>query len=699
MCCFSFSGAVCIGDNTTTYLRSEGTRLMEFATHTIKNVTLNMCASACTSRREGHECSSFEYDARSQECSMHTEDGQPFGPSVITKTDGPIAFFQQVCVKGDSLCSTPYGFERFPQSVLIGHAMEVLTTSSLSECLSRCLTAGATSQAQCRSVMFFYETGECIMNRERRTDKPDLFMEGVQDRLVDYFESNCHDVHCFTGQLHWIRTEDYFIIHEKDVVIESMGIDECRAVCQENLVGAEKFPCRAFVYNAAKKECHLTAESGYTGRRRNSFNLNPISNGEYFEKYCLQVPFTCLEASFEQVADRKMTTVPYKDLCSLSETSQFSHPELFVEAENNDYFDKICDPVPASKRHSGVSKGREPVVEGVTSIALDEDEALNDEDERTSLGLEDIDEVSRAVTFTDTSTSAIEVGQNVVGRKEAETIGTVVDDTADFQGEPSPAVKALTTMLVAGLTSECRMSGVTVKVEFASSTSGNLYIKENFANCRTEFNNASAVELHIPFPESDDPDPRCPGIEIAPSVWSFPIVVQRNDVSAPSVVTSVDRIFNVTCDYADLIDKEGSPIVPSDDPNDEAKSSRIEMQILRHGQPVTTVPLGEEVELRWKIVNQSSGLGYFVDNCAAERVGGTPPQPEPLQIIEHGCPDKRVENRLIKSPVVPVSDGFSTKMKVFRFDGSRRVRIRCTIDVCIESCAPVRIYSSISSNH
>ncbi|WKY06343.1 hypothetical protein Q1695_006500 [Nippostrongylus brasiliensis] len=675
-------GALCIGDNTTTYLRSEGTRLMEFATHTIKNVTLNMCASACTSRREGHECSSFEYDARSQECSMHTEDGQPFGPSVITKTDGPIAFFQQVCVKGDSLCSTPYGFERFPQSVLIGHAMEVLTTSSLSECLSRCLTAGATSQAQCRSVMFFYETGECIMNRERRTDKPDLFMEGVQDRLVDYFESNCHDVHCFTGQLHWIRTEDYFISHEKDVVIESMGIDECRAVCQENLVGAEKFPCRAFVYNAAKKECHLTAESGYTGRRRNSFNLNPISSGEYFEKYCLQVPFTCLEASFEQVADRKMTTVPYKEFGSLS-----VHSCLAGCLNDGDKIFARCRRRRSSHTQNCSLKRRTTTISTKFVTPFQHQNVV-----RTSLGLEDIDEVSRAVTFTDTSTSAIEVGQNVVGRKEAETIGTVVDDTADFQGEPSPAVKAR-------LTSECRMSGVTVKVEFASSTSGNLYIKENFANCRTEFNNASAVELHIPFPESDDPDPRCPGIEIAPSVWSFPIVVQRNDVSAPSVVTSVDRIFNVTCDYADLIDKEGSPIVPSDDPNDEAKSSRIEMQILRHGQPVTTVPLGEEVELRWKIVNQSSGLGYFVDNCAAERVGGTPPQPEPLQIIEHGCPDKRVEKRLIKSPVVPVSDGFSTKMKVFRFDGSRRVRIRCTIDVCIESCAPVRIYSSISSNH
>lgn len=29
-------------------------------------------------------------------------------------------------------------------------------------------------------------------------------------------------------------------------------------------------------------------------------------------------------------------------------------------------------------------------------------------------------------------------------------------------------------------------------------------------------------------------------------------------------------------------------------------------------------------------------------------------------------------------------------IQVFRFDGSRKVRIRCTVDVCVESCPPVR---------
>ncbi|KAK6036934.1 PAN domain protein, partial [Cooperia oncophora] len=125
-------------------------------------------------------------------------------------------------------------------------------------------------------------------------------------------------VHCFDGQLHWVRTEEYYINHEKDVIIESMSLEECRAICQENLIGEERFPCRAFVHNAVRSECHLTADAGYTGRRGSSFNLKPISSGEYFEKYCLQVSFTCLEASFEQVPDRKMASAPYKEFGSTS---------------------------------------------------------------------------------------------------------------------------------------------------------------------------------------------------------------------------------------------------------------------------------------------------------------------------------------------------------------------------------------------
>ncbi|KAK6057874.1 hypothetical protein COOONC_04566 [Cooperia oncophora] len=167
------------------------------------------------------------------------------------------------------------------------------------------------------------------------------------------------------------------------------------------------------------------------------------------------------------------------------------------------------------------------------------------------------------------------------------------------------------------------MSGVTCEVRACKGNlSGLLCQAGRFRHIASQkiHRTATEVELHIPFPKSDEPDPKCPGIEIAPSMWSFSVVVQRNEINAPSLVTSVDRVFNVTCNYAELLERSArrnyisitflSKILKNirlsssssyvfGEAN-ETKSSRIDLQILRDGQPVTTVPLGDEVELRWR---------------------------------------------------------------------------------------------------
>ncbi|VDN24297.1 unnamed protein product [Cylicostephanus goldi] len=294
--------------------------------------------------------------------------------------------------------------------------------------------------------------------------------------------------------------------------------------------------------------------------------------------------------------------------------------ELFVPAENTDYFDKVCDPVPAAKRSA---------VEGVTTIPQSNAIDTNEDDRVTSLVRADEEEVSKAVEYIMTSTPPDEddvtTTSNIVGQKETEAEGTVIDDIAEFENaQRSPR-----------LSSVCHMSGINVNVEFASPTSGSIYIKDHFATCRMEFSNATESFLNIPFPTNDDPNPKCPGTEIAPSMWSFSVIVQKNDMGSPSLVTSTDRMFNVSCDYTEIEKEKGSTTITSEGGN-EVTSTRIEMQILRNGHAVTTVPLGEEVELKWTIIDTTDGLGYFVDECKAERVGGSPPEPEPLKLIENG---------------------------------------------------------------
>uniref|UniRef100_A0A915DDB8 ZP domain-containing protein n=1 Tax=Ditylenchus dipsaci TaxID=166011 RepID=A0A915DDB8_9BILA len=133
------------------------------------------------------------------------------------------------------------------------------------------------------------------------------------------------------------------------------------------------------------------------------------------------------------------------------------------------------------------------------------------------------------------------------------------------------------------------------------------------------------------------------------------------------------------------------------------------MMLLRQGRPVTTVSLGEELELRWTfssnpskqkdskghnklgktVLRRSTQYGFFVENCTAERLDGLAPEPPPLPLVTKGCPDARIREQLMRDPISKTFDGFNTSVKVFRFDGSRRVRIKCSVNICVEQCKPV----------
>jgi hypothetical protein len=81
------------------------------------------------------------------------------------------------------------------------------------------------------------------------------------------------------------------------------------------------------------------------------------------------------------------------------------------------------------------------------------------------------------------------------------------------------------------------------------------------------------------------------------------------------------------------IDMESAPLPTSE---------RIKMSILRDNRPVTTVSLGEELELRWTIDEKARRgpddelLGFLVEDCTAERMDGVPPSPAPLPLIVGG---------------------------------------------------------------
>lgn len=71
---------------------------------------------------------------------------------------------------------------------------QVLSVSTLSKCLAKCLTAKQTLGMDCQSVMYFYESESCILNRERRQSVDrGIFRPEKGTELVDYLENVCVD--------------------------------------------------------------------------------------------------------------------------------------------------------------------------------------------------------------------------------------------------------------------------------------------------------------------------------------------------------------------------------------------------------------------------------------------------------------------------------------------------------------------------
>lgn len=78
---------------------------------------------------------------------------------------------------------------------------QVTIAEGLSECLLECLEAPIRLRIECKSALYYYETLECILNREDRHNHPSLFSNETQGFIVDYFENNCagsNITHMFT---------------------------------------------------------------------------------------------------------------------------------------------------------------------------------------------------------------------------------------------------------------------------------------------------------------------------------------------------------------------------------------------------------------------------------------------------------------------------------------------------------------------
>ena len=88
------------------------------------------------------------------------------------------------------MCMSPFTFDMRAQKILVGFAREVVGAESAQDCFDACLNSLVTFGFECESVMYYPVDSECILNTEDRLDRPDLFVDELDDQVI-YFDNNC----------------------------------------------------------------------------------------------------------------------------------------------------------------------------------------------------------------------------------------------------------------------------------------------------------------------------------------------------------------------------------------------------------------------------------------------------------------------------------------------------------------------------
>uniref|UniRef100_A0A0N5B5D0 CW domain-containing protein n=1 Tax=Strongyloides papillosus TaxID=174720 RepID=A0A0N5B5D0_STREA len=645
-----------------------------------KTSSANSRTSCWLSCLTDNECSTFSYNTNNGTCNLFVDNGLPFGSSNLIVTDDPAdEFYQSLCIPSPSLCNTSSSFDRYPQYLLLGHSEKVIKqTSGLQECLRYCLEASGLYNINCRSIMFNYENNECILNSMTKNDYPNLFVPNDKNDVIDYFENNCIDISCANGEsTYWIEAKYFRNITNSDtyVVYENTPKDRCIEACTDNeCINEEGFNCKLMIYDDDTRECILSKGSLIGG--------DQIQDENYFykEKICLQSDVKCNGNAFEAISNHYLnitsetlfdislstcleaclkwkktcTSVSYdknNKKCHLQEKSRFSHPRLFIYDDNMIYFDNICEyDIITYIKHNNKKKEK----------VLTHGEG----------------------SFSPKFSSQIPVDDKIIKENNS--------------GDGSSSLNRNTIILEGPLKTICQSDGIEVIANFKSPSDGSISIKDHSLKCKSTFSRTKKAILNIPYPSNEETNPDCPGSEEEPGKWTFIVVVQENTNNLQGIVDSNDQVFKITCDYtkqqhhspysiihaANLHSNE----VRNEVKNNEENYGDMYMGLYLNDKPVTKVNLGDEVEIRW-IMESREKIDYSVESCIAERVDGPPPQPPPLQLYKYGCPDSKVKGHLITGPIQKINNGYSSTMKIFRFEGSKKVRIRCSINVCLDSCS------------
>uniref|UniRef100_A0A158PKV1 Apple domain-containing protein n=1 Tax=Angiostrongylus costaricensis TaxID=334426 RepID=A0A158PKV1_ANGCS len=134
-------------------------------------------------------CRSAHFNRLSKKCSIYSDSINPNG-YLQYKPNSNVLYMEKLCISDVILpLSCDEAFRRIPQHILLGHASEILTSTSEEECIRECILAKVNRGFECQSLLHYPDqpVSNCILNIHSRRTRPEFFIPELEKK-VDYVQ-------------------------------------------------------------------------------------------------------------------------------------------------------------------------------------------------------------------------------------------------------------------------------------------------------------------------------------------------------------------------------------------------------------------------------------------------------------------------------------------------------------------------------
>ncbi|VDO67327.1 unnamed protein product [Heligmosomoides polygyrus] len=730
------AGSQCYAPYITQYIAVEGKQL-ENELDRIINVDVDSCQSLCTQRLSltvnDFNCKSFMYNNQSRTCILSDERSKPLGRGTLIKTDG-YTYFEKKCFASPNTCRNIPSFTRVPQMILVGFAAFVMeNVPSVTMCLDQCTNPPPETgeKFECKSVMYYYNEQECILNAETRHTKPDLFIPEGDEFQVDYFDITCHlkAEHCPPGtHLKAVRTINAALPEgEGDLHVlkaAGKGVKECMKKC----FGTTPEKCRSFNYDKRTGACNLLYLDSMTTLRPH------IRQGtDLYDMHCLAVEADCsinkddaLFSRYLHTKQRGIASKSYK-VVSLNSCLEVCAGNPTCAGVNYNRRVGQCDVFDAIDGEADLNES----VDFYKNLCV-----IKETDSGVSAAANVPPQTHR---MSGTVTNKKDARSELLAAKKVKP--SIREQEHRRKPEATQPIGPPVSIPADAIHTICNYEGIKVQINNGGPFSGVIFVKNKYDSCRVEVANSNSATLVLGLPKdfgmrpisldgieetTSNPGEKhakaeivkdehedfrhkrqageirdCGLIDLLNGTYKTTVVIQTNNLGIPGLVTSMDQLYEVSCDYSSMLGGKVQAgynmTVLGPEPNLIQPRGKIElgnpvfMQLVsgEGEQPVVQAKLGDILELRWEIMAMDDELDFFVKNCFAEPGVGAKAE-ERLQLIQGGCPTPAVAQKLIPGPIEVQSSSVKiARMQAFRFDSSSSIRVTCEIDICKGDCTPV----------